>query len=200
METHDDGVDSTSGERQKKVVGRPWPKGVSGNPGGRRKKLDELDRAIAEHNWPKVPGILDALHQMALTGDVAAALGWLDRVVGKARTRAELAAVIDAVVVLHEADRPEDVRALAMRALAIDCATLLEEARTRILTDAEQARLVAVARVTAPSRADETDPTAGASDAEIIAEARRALAAVEVPAHVVDESTPEPPEGANPGG
>lgn len=42
---------------EKKVVGRPWPKGVSGNPGG-RKKLPEEIKAIKEETLEKAITIL----------------------------------------------------------------------------------------------------------------------------------------------
>jgi hypothetical protein len=71
------------------------------------------------------------------------------------------------------------VRALALRALAIDSANLLAAAADRRLSPEEHARLIAVARVTAPTRTEDADPTAGMSDDQIVAEARKALLAVE---------------------
>jgi hypothetical protein len=70
---------------------KPWPKGVSGNPGGRPKKkpiTDELERLLAEEastrdgqTWATV--IAEALLQQASRGDVRAISELANRVEGK---------------------------------------------------------------------------------------------------------------------
>ena len=70
---------------------KPWPKGVSGNPGGRpRKKLvtSELERLLQEQStepsgktWATV--IAEALLQQAAKGDVRAITELANRVEGK---------------------------------------------------------------------------------------------------------------------
>jgi len=58
----------------------PFPKGVSGNPGGMTRRERELKDAIDENCVPAVMQILDALKAAALSGDVAAARLWLEQV------------------------------------------------------------------------------------------------------------------------
>ena len=70
---------------------KPWPKGVSGNPGGRPKKkpiTEELERLLAEEastrdgqTWATV--IAEALLQQASRGDVRAISELANRVEGK---------------------------------------------------------------------------------------------------------------------
>ena len=58
----------------------PFPKGVSGNPGGLTKRERWLKDAIDEKCVPAVMEVLDALKAAALSGDVAAARLWLEQV------------------------------------------------------------------------------------------------------------------------
>jgi len=70
---------------------RPWPKGVSGNPGGRPKKkliTDELERLLQQET-PDTPGktwatsIAESLLRQAVKGDVRAISELANRVEGK---------------------------------------------------------------------------------------------------------------------
>lgn len=70
---------------------KPWPKGVSGNPGGRPKKKlisDELERLLQEEapggtgkTWASV--IAESLLRQAAKGDVRAISELVNRVEGK---------------------------------------------------------------------------------------------------------------------
>ena len=68
-----------------------FPKGVSGNPNGRPKKLPELDKLLAEVLGEEKDGITAAqvilmkIRQKAISGDVRAAEIMLDRAYGKAK-------------------------------------------------------------------------------------------------------------------
>jgi hypothetical protein len=70
---------------------KPWPKGVSGNPGGRPKKkpiTEELERLLAE-KAPHAKGqtwaarIAEALLHQARKGDVRAVTELANRIEGK---------------------------------------------------------------------------------------------------------------------
>lgn len=79
-----------------RVVGRPFVKGVSGNPSGRPKKLpitDALREELAKrgnHNVRNDIAIARILVKMAIAGDAAAIREIADRVEGKARQRTEI--------------------------------------------------------------------------------------------------------------
>jgi hypothetical protein len=70
---------------------RRIPKGVSGNPKGRPKKLPELDKLLADVLGEEKDGvsaaevILKALRAKAAKGDIRAAEVLLDRAFGKAK-------------------------------------------------------------------------------------------------------------------
>ena len=100
---------------------RPWPKGVSGNPGGRPKKkliTDELERLL-EQEAPEAPHkswatvIAEALLNQARRGDVRAIAELANRIEG--RPLQQVALGVDA-----------DLETLAER---------LEQARKRVLGD-----------------------------------------------------------------
>lgn len=66
--------------------GRPFEKGMSGNPMGRPKKLLELELAIRDKHCPAhVLQVLEKLRLAAMRGDIAAAKLFLDRVMGPVR-------------------------------------------------------------------------------------------------------------------
>jgi hypothetical protein len=77
----DEGVQSSTPERR--VVGRPFPKGVSGNPGGRPKVVAEVMRALEE----AAPGAAARLVELTSHPDPKvrhlAIVALLDRVIGK---------------------------------------------------------------------------------------------------------------------
>jgi hypothetical protein len=70
---------------------KPFPKGKSGNPKGRPKKLPALDKLMAEvlgeeqNGISAAKAILSKLRQKAKAGDVRAAEILLDRAYGKAK-------------------------------------------------------------------------------------------------------------------
>jgi len=55
--------------------------GASGNPGGRPRKLAELDPVLDEHRSPEnVRAVLAKLRELALAGDIQAMRLYLDKV------------------------------------------------------------------------------------------------------------------------
>lgn len=70
---------------------KPFPKGKSGNPNGRPKKIPELDKLLADVLGDEKDGItaaqaiLMALRKKAASGDVRAAEVLLERAYGKAK-------------------------------------------------------------------------------------------------------------------
>lgn len=70
---------------------KPWPKGVSGNPAGRPKKIPNLDMLLADILSEDIKGeeaakaILKKLRSNALKGNVKATEVLLDRAYGKAK-------------------------------------------------------------------------------------------------------------------
>lgn len=75
---------------------KPFPKGVSGNPAGRPKKLPELDKLLADVLGEEKDGItaaeaiLKKLRQMAAQGNLRAAEILLDRGYGKPKQSTDL--------------------------------------------------------------------------------------------------------------
>jgi hypothetical protein len=64
--------------------------GVSGNPGGRSKRLHNLESALQEaHDAPRVLEVVEKLRELALAGDVQAAKLYLDRVAGPVKANDE---------------------------------------------------------------------------------------------------------------
>src|SRR5690348_1400944 len=80
-------------EEVKKVVGRPWPKGTSGNPRGRTKKAAEPPPALPDDALPGEQEALRALWNRAQSGkqgSTAAYKTYLEYLVGKARQREQV--------------------------------------------------------------------------------------------------------------
>lgn len=75
---------------------KPFPKGKSGNPNGRPKKIPELDKLLADVLGDEKDGItaaqaiLMALRKKAASGDVRAAEVLLERAYGKPKQLIDL--------------------------------------------------------------------------------------------------------------
>jgi len=75
---------------------KPFPKGKSGNPNGRPKKLPEIDKLLADVLGEEKDGvtaadaILRKLRAMAASGNIRAAEILLDRAYGKAKQSVDL--------------------------------------------------------------------------------------------------------------
>lgn len=75
---------------------KPFPKGVSGNPKGRPKKLPELDKLLADILGEEKDGITAAdailrkLRAMAAQGNIRAIELLLDRAYGKAKQTVDM--------------------------------------------------------------------------------------------------------------
>ena len=83
-------AENSGAELSTRGPGRPFPKGVSGNPGGRPRRLLNLEAALVEaHDTPRVLEVVDKLREMALGGDVQAARVYLDRVAGPVKANDE---------------------------------------------------------------------------------------------------------------
>ncbi len=83
-------AENSGAEPNNRGPGRPFPKGTSGNPGGRPQKLRSLEAALQEaHDAPKVLAVVEKLRTMAVGGDVQAARLYLDRVMGPIRANEE---------------------------------------------------------------------------------------------------------------
>lgn len=65
--------------------GRPFPKGVSGNPGGRPRTIAAIEEQIRELHGPRALAVLDKMGKLAMRGSVPAARVYLDRVLGAVR-------------------------------------------------------------------------------------------------------------------
>jgi hypothetical protein len=79
--------DAGSAENSGKAAGRPWSKGVSGNPGGRRRKTAEA-RAVEKLARASSGEALDTVLSIMRGGDgdrvrLAAALAVIERGIGK---------------------------------------------------------------------------------------------------------------------
>jgi len=90
----------TAGEQQKAVIGRPFKKGVSGNPAGRKKETPETklikktNKEIIEDYVSKLtealPKISPVLLKMAQDGDIIAIKEVNSRIMGNPKTSIDL--------------------------------------------------------------------------------------------------------------
>lgn len=81
-------AESTTGATQKRVVGRPFQKGQSGNPSGRPRNV--FTQALHNGVTPEIAAqITQQLIDLALSGDLKAIEVLLDRIEGKAVARQE---------------------------------------------------------------------------------------------------------------
>ena len=78
-------------------VGRPFPKGVSGNPGGRPKVVRELQAILDEAAPDAVKRIIALCNSEDEKIALAASRDIADRVIGKARERDDDGKPVDAV-------------------------------------------------------------------------------------------------------
>lgn len=94
---------------------KPFPKGKSGNPNGRPKKLPEIDKLLADVLGEEKDGvtaadaILRKLRAMAASGNIRAAEILLDRAYGKAKQQIEHGGsiTIPAPIINLAHDRPQ---------------------------------------------------------------------------------------------
>lgn len=132
--------------------GRPFVKGgPSANPGGRPKRIREIEDAIAREATPeRVVAILKRLEALALAGDTAAIKLYLERVIGPPRPMPE------------EAEEARDeLRRIVAGALAEQGGERAAEiAETMIATD-EKLRLEIAARALSPRSASGAMDRAG---------------------------------------
>ena len=78
----DEPAQNTAGSGAGPPRGRPFTKGVSGNPGGRPKTIAAIEASVRQLHGPRVVEILGKMYEMALKGDVQAARLFLGRVLG----------------------------------------------------------------------------------------------------------------------
>jgi hypothetical protein len=96
-------AENSSAAPRNRGPGRPFAKGESGNPGGRPKKLREVEAAIEAATEPaKVVAVVEKLQELALGGDVHAARVYLDRVLGPVRPERHDVDLSDAPAVVLE--------------------------------------------------------------------------------------------------
>lgn len=85
-------AENSIGTAEKRVIGRPFPPGTSGNPGGRpaRKLVDlALEEQLEANNYAQAIEIAQALIAKAKSGDVAAIKLVAERTEGKALQKIE---------------------------------------------------------------------------------------------------------------
>jgi hypothetical protein len=115
-------------------------RGVSGNPGGRPRKVMALEAALEGARDPdKVLPVIDKLRELAMGGDVAAARVYLDRVLGPVRPwtdeDGEDLSGRSMEDLVTEAARIPEVRAAIVDAMVCDPAE--REALRRVLAAAD---------------------------------------------------------------
>jgi len=82
----DDNQIAEKQQQSSRVIGRPFPPGVSGNPAGRPKKgtaMTDIMRAMMDDKPDIAKAIMVKLLQMAAEGDITAIREVLDRLEGK---------------------------------------------------------------------------------------------------------------------
>lgn len=86
MADEGNGIVTAEKQQEKRVFGRPFPPGVSGNPLGRPKKehsLTDLMREILNNDPVRKRALVTTLLDMAAKKDIAAIREVLDRLEGK---------------------------------------------------------------------------------------------------------------------
>lgn len=89
-------AESSSPERKKRTVGKPFAKGQSGNPGGKPKALREVIELAREHTELAVGRLAHWAASNEPAASVAASKELLDRAWGKARDHVTIAGETDA--------------------------------------------------------------------------------------------------------
>jgi len=136
-------AENSDAEPDGRGPGRPFPKGTSGNPGGRPRKFKALELAIEEaHAGPKALAVLDKLHELALGGDVQAAKMYLDRVLGPIRPKAETLPPL-----VPDKRSTEKIQTSIRGLMAGQVAALEEKARNEGLTEDELSVVSAAAEI-----------------------------------------------------
>jgi hypothetical protein len=75
-------------------IGKPFPKGVSGNPGGRSKALDEIRQLAQEHSKDAIKRLAEWMLSDNPKASVAAAQALLDRGYGKPTQAVEMSGTL----------------------------------------------------------------------------------------------------------
>ena len=77
---------------QRKVIGRPWPKGTSGNPGGRPKGSQEIAELARSHSVECINRLLEISRNENISAParILATNSMLDRAFGKPKLQGEI--------------------------------------------------------------------------------------------------------------
>lgn len=78
-----EGIESNEGSERRLANLRPFPKGVSGNPGGKSKKLEELKRLALDHSARAIQRIAELIESDDERVAIMAAKEILDRALGR---------------------------------------------------------------------------------------------------------------------
>jgi len=79
---------------------RPWPKGVSGNPGGRPKKVHTVAELAEDHSDKAMQTLIKLMGSDKDQVALAAAQAVLDRAIGKPKQTVE--STVDMTITKHE--------------------------------------------------------------------------------------------------